>query len=116
MRQATRRIQLDRPLPEVAADFPPVRPVLRAASVNPFRDRVELEFGLPLATAARVTIFDVGGRVVRTLIDGDTGAGTHVIEWDGADDRGRTAASGSYYARMEVPGYAPLVKRLVLVR
>lgn len=116
MQQAVRRIQLDRPLPEIALDVPPSHPVLRSASMNPFRERAELEFALPSAGPARLTVFDVAGRRVRTLVNEGAGAGTHVVVWDGTDETGRAAASGSYFVRLDVPTYAPLVKRLLLVR
>jgi hypothetical protein len=116
MTHAVRRIRLDRPLPEVIRDVPPPSPVLRSASMNPFRERAELAFALPAAGTARLTVFDVSGRRVRTLVDGSVAAGEHVVVWDGADARGRAVAAGSYFVRLEVQSYAPLVKRLLLVR
>jgi flagellar hook assembly protein FlgD len=84
--------------------------------MNPFRERAELAFALPADGTARLTVFDVSGRRVRTLVDGSVAAGEHVVVWDGADARGRAVAAGSYFVRLEVPSYAPLVKRLLLVR
>ena len=52
--------------------------------------------------AVRLNIFDVTGRLVRTLVDGKVmEAGPHTTLWDGRDVAGRTVASGTYFARME---------------
>ena len=50
----------------------------------------------------RLNIFDVTGRLVRTLVDGKSlQAGPHTALWDGRDGAGRSVASGTYFARME---------------
>ena len=46
-------------------------------------------------------LYDVSGRLVRTLADGDLAAGEQRLRWDGNDDRGRALASGVYYLRVE---------------
>ncbi len=46
-------------------------------------------------------IFDVNGRMVRTLVRGFQEAGPHTAIWDGVDDRGRSVSSGRYFARIQ---------------
>lgn len=48
----------------------------------------------------RLNIFDVNGRLVRTLVDRPAEAGVHTTIWDGRDSDGRTVASGNYFARI----------------
>ncbi len=48
----------------------------------------------------RLNIFDVNGRLVRTLVDRPAEAGMHTTIWDGKDRDGRTVASGNYFARI----------------
>ena len=48
----------------------------------------------------RLNIFDVNGRLVRTLVDRPAEAGLHTTIWDGKDRDGRTVASGNYFARI----------------
>lgn len=62
------------------------------------RVRLRLEFRAP--TRARVTMMDVGGRRVRTLLDGPVGPGRTTVTWDGADASGLPVASGIYFARV----------------
>ncbi len=117
MEARTHRIWL-RPAPvsEVVREGISV-PVLAGLSRNPFRDRTEIAFSLPEAATPRVSIFDVLGRRVRDLTDGAArNAGTYRVEWDGRDASGRSAATGSYFIRLEVPGYAPQVTRVILMR
>jgi hypothetical protein len=71
---------------------------------NPFNPRTELGFGLLAAGAARLDIFDARGRLVRSLLDADLQAGDHVAVWDGRDDHGRSAPSGTYLARLTAGG------------
>lgn len=71
---------------------------------NPFNPRTTINFGLAAPGRARLDIFDVRGRLVRTLLDADLAAGDHAVTWDGCDDQGRGAASGSYFCRLAAGG------------
>jgi flagellar hook assembly protein FlgD len=46
-------------------------------------------------------VYDVAGRLVRTLVDGPVGQGIREAVWNGRDERGREVASGAYICRME---------------
>jgi flagellar hook assembly protein FlgD len=74
-----------------------------------------VRFELPAAGHARLAIFDVAGRLVRTLVDADLAAGAAEAQWDGRDAGGTAVGSGTYLARLESGGDAA-VSRLVLVR
>ena len=53
-------------------------------------------------TTVRLNVYDVTGRLVKTLVNGTAmQAGPHTMLWDGKDTAGRTVASGTYFARME---------------
>ena len=55
---------------------------------NPFNPGTHLDFQLDRRQSIVVEVFEVGGRRVRTLADGQWPAGSHRIEWDGRDDAG----------------------------
>jgi flagellar hook assembly protein FlgD len=76
-------------------------PVLRQNSPNPFNPRTEIAFGLRAPSACRLSIYDVSGRRVATLLDEFRGPGTHRIEWDGKTDQGREVGTGVYLYRLE---------------
>jgi hypothetical protein len=67
---------------------------------NPFRESTRIEFDLPVAAEATLAVYDVGGRVVRTLAAGAFAAGSHAFEWDGRDDHGNPPAAGVYFAQL----------------
>jgi hypothetical protein len=90
-------------------------PMLLAARPNPSSGRIEIGFALPADARVVLRVYDVAGRLVRTLIDGPTPAGVHRAPWDGIDSRGRTARSGIYFAKLLV-GSRITSERLMLLR
>jgi hypothetical protein len=62
--------------------------------------RATIRFGLPRADRVEVKLFDVSGRLVRTLADRRFATGEHEVTWDGLDDRGRAVARGVYFTRV----------------
>lgn len=77
---------------------------LAAARPSPFTDRTEIRFTLPRAGEASLSVFDVSGRIVRTLTRGMRTAGTHGVSWDGRDQRGARVPAGAYMVRLEAGG------------
>src|SRR5690606_18976751 len=89
-------------LPEVVA--------LHPAAPNPFGQATTLRFDLPEAGPVRLVVYDVLGRAVARLVDGEVEAGFHAVVLDG-----RGLASGPYVVRLEAGG-AAAVQRITLVR
>ncbi len=81
---------------------------------NPVRERTSFGFTLSRPGPARLSIFDLGGRLVRVLGDGSWSAGPHQLEWNVRDDHGEPAAGGIYWARLEAEGRM-LTRRMVLL-
>jgi len=97
-------------------DAPPLREALVRPSPNPFNPRTSIRFELPARTAVRLVVYDVKGRVVRVLLDGDVrNAGPHAVPWDGRDAQGRDAPSGTYIVRLQA-GPTSATSKLALVR
>lgn len=74
---------------------------LLPARPNPFGSQAELSFVLPSRQAARLAVYDIQGRLVRTLIDGEEGPGRVDVVWDGRDEDGRKVGSGLYLTKLE---------------
>ncbi len=70
-----------------------------APAPNPSRGDVGFAFELPAASNVRVTLHDLNGRLIRTLLDGHRGVGRHTAMWDGADNDGRHVPAGMYFAQ-----------------
>jgi hypothetical protein len=81
------------PLPSPAAVS------LRVTGANPFRNALDAAFDLAVPARVQVTVFDVQGRRVAVLQDGDLAAGAHRLRWDGTA-RGRRAPAGVYLVRL----------------
>jgi hypothetical protein len=82
---------------------------------NPFNPATEIHFVVHRDTTVRVTVSDVRGRQVRTLVSAALAAGSHTVRWDGTDDRGDPVASGVYLARATAAGESAIAP-MVLVR
>ena len=78
--------------------IPPRRFSLRQNYPNPFNSSTRFLIDLPIGKYLNFTLYDLRGRKVRTLHDGDLGAGPHTITWDGKTNAGSLASSGIYYA------------------
>lgn len=92
------------------------RAVLHAAAPNPFNPATTLSFDLPQAAHARLELFDVRGRRLRTLFDAPLGAGTHRVVWDGKLPGGGTAASGTYLYQLFLDGAVAASRSATLVK
>lgn len=82
---------------------------------NPFNPATTIRFAVPANGNVRLTVFDVNGRIVRTLVDGNVVAGNHEVVWDGMDMSGRQVASGVYIYRL-TGANNEITKRMTLVR
>ncbi len=107
------RFSGDFPL-SVAQTAPPLAR-LGEPSPNPFggSTRIAFEVASDVGTA-RLAVYDLRGRLVRTLVAGGIDRGRHTASWDGRDDGGRSAPSGVYFVRLEVGGEARGRKLLLL--
>ncbi len=75
-----------------------------AATPNPARATSSIHFDLPTPGRVALAVYDVSGRVVRTLADEAFEPGRHVRPWDGNTNAGAHAAAGVYFVRMSAPG------------
>jgi hypothetical protein len=73
---------------------------LRGIHPNPFNPSTTVQFDLPRAGRANLTVYSSSGRLVRVLLDSALPAASHSVIWDGRDAVGRPVASGVYFARL----------------
>lgn len=71
---------------------------------NPFNPMTEINFEMEQTGQVRVSIYDVSGRLVNTLLHGQMASGPHSQVWQGRDASGRQVPSGAYYVRLETGG------------
>jgi hypothetical protein len=83
---------------------------------NPFNPSTTIRFEVPASGRARLAVFDVRGRLVKSLLDAPLEPGRYDIPWDGLTQSGQRAPSGVYYYRLRIGGGAPLVRSMVLLK
>jgi hypothetical protein len=89
---------------------------LSLAYPNPSNPMTKITYSVREAGHVVIEIYNVAGKVVRTLLDAGLEAGaTGQIVWDGTADGGSTCASGVYFCRMTAPGFGA-VRKLVMLR
>jgi hypothetical protein len=81
-----------------------VVPKLRSLRLGMFGSLPSVVVDLPGDQPARLDVFDLLGRRVRTLADRRLPAGATVLTWDGRDESGRALGRGVYFARLVTPG------------
>lgn len=82
---------------------------------NPFNPVTKIAFDVPSGGATvTLRIYDVSGRLVRTLVEGFEPAGPRDVNWYGRDDQGRPVASGTYYYQLTAPSFSERRKMVLL--
>ena len=79
-------------------------PSLLAPVPNPFNPRTTIRYELPSAELVEITLFNLMGRKLRTLVQRPMPAGRNSVAWDGRDDSGREVASGVYLMQLRAGG------------
>ncbi len=82
---------------------------------NPFNPETQIRFDLPTGGPVQLRIYDMLGRVVRTLVNQRLQAGVHVMRWDGRDQNGRPVASGIYFYELITPSQT-LSRKMILMQ
>lgn len=83
---------------------------------NPFNPQTTIAFELPERETVSLRVFDLAGRMVRGLVVAEEFTlGRHEVIWNGKDDSGRQAASGTYFYRLDAGSFSE-TKRFVLVK
>ena len=86
---------------------------------NPVREEATIQYEIPTSGVVALTVYDMLGREVRTLVNETVRAGKHTITWDARDNSGNALASGVYMVALTSPsgdGVKTATKKLVLVR
>ena len=84
---------------------------------NPFNPATTIKYALPQAADVELTVYNVVGQPVRTLVAEHQSAGRYVVEWDATNDSGHSLSSGMYFYRLEAAGGEFLeVKKMLLLK
>ena len=86
-----------------------------AIASNPSRAPIGFTIGLPEASTTRLAIYDVGGKLIRVLLDEWSRPGVISAQWDGRSAAGAPLGSGVYYARLKTAKGA-ITRDIILLR
>lgn len=82
---------------------------------NPFNPRTTISYQLPVQSKVKLTIFNIIGQPVRTLVDAEQKAGQHTLTWDGLNKAQEQVSSGIYFYKLETGDFRK-TKRMLLLR
>ncbi len=83
---------------------------------NPFNAWTQISFDLETGGWVQLLIYDAKGRLVRSLVDTEWGAGHRAVAWDGRGASGRRLPTGVYFARLTVDGRVAAARKVVIAR
>ena len=81
---------------------------------NPFNSGTMIRFSMPQSNDVDLSLYNLTGQKVATLLNGTRAAGTYTIRWDGRDDAGQNLASGVYLYRFRAGTQTEIRKLLIL--
>jgi hypothetical protein len=82
---------------------------------NPFNPATRIDYYVPRNVYVTMSVYDVAGRHIRTLVDNPVQTGHHSVVWNGVDARGESVSSGVYFYRM-IAGDKAITRKLVVVK
>ena len=83
---------------------------------NPFNPATTIKYVLPQAADVELTVYNVLGQPVRTLVAEHQRAGRYAVEWNATDDSGQSMAAGMYFYRLQASGEFVEVKKMLLLK
>jgi len=81
---------------------------------NPFNPETSVGFSLAEAGNVELSVYNIRGQRVRTLVNEPLEPGAHQVTWNGRDDAGRACATGVYFCRLRAGGASTVKKALLL--
>lgn len=96
---------------------PGLIPVITALDTNfpnPFNPETTIRYATKEAGLVRVSVYNLKGQLIRSLVNESKAAGFHRVIWNGRDDRGAAVASGIYFYRMDAKNYSATKKMMLM--
>ena len=100
-----------------AVGEPPMVPGYRLSQnyPNPFTTHTQIDFVVPRRERATIQVFDIAGRLVKSLSLPSSSGTAAFVTWDGTDLKGQAVASGIYFYRLETPRFTQ-TRKMVLIQ
>lgn len=101
--------------PPVTISIPWIEAALYQNVPNPFHPMTTISFSVPENEKVKLIVYDMAGRVVRRLLDGNVRYGRTDVTWDGINDEGCRVSSGVYFYRLTA-GKKSITRKLMLLK
>ncbi len=98
----------------VKVDKLPETTEMENAYPNPFNPQTKIAYNLAIDTNVNITVFDLLGRQVKSLFNGNQTAGSHHVYWNAMNETGSTVPSGCYFIRMQTENSTQMQKVLLM--
>lgn len=82
---------------------------------NPFNPSTVIKYDLPEPGHVKITIYNILGQKVRTVVDEDQEAGYKSVNWDGKDDQGKDVSTGIYFYQIKAGDFS-VAKKMILLK
>ena len=83
---------------------------------NPFNPATTIQYALPQSADVQLTVYNVVGQVVRTLVAEHQAAGRYLVAWDATNDNGQSLSAGIYFYRLQAGGEFHAVRKMLLLK
>ena len=93
----------------------PVNYKLFPAFPNPFNPVTTIQYDIPIDSEVLLLVYDIQGRLVKTLVNTNQSAGYKSIRWNGMNDLGQSVSAGMYFYHLQAVGYSK-VRKMVLLK
>lgn len=103
--------------PAVGVDDNPTLPNKFSVSdnyPNPFNPSTTIDYSVPRKSKVNLSVYNVLGQRVATLVDQEMAAGKYRAVWDGKADNGSTLSSGIYFYKFEAENFVKTSKMVML--
>lgn len=81
---------------------------------NPFNPNTTIRFNMPQTERVNISIYNIKGQLVKTLVDNVVSAGDHYVTWNGTDNNSREVSSGVYFYKLDTDTHAEMEKMLLV--
>ncbi len=83
---------------------------------NPFNPITTISFSIPENSKVNLSVYNIKGQKVRTLMDDDLEKGIHDVVWSSKDNSGKSVSSGVYFYKFDVNGKTKDLKKMLLLK
>ncbi len=97
-------------------DIIPASVTLHRNYPNPFNPTTTISFSIPEESNVELTIFNIKGQKVKTLINSNLDDGNHSVVWNGDDESNEPISSGVYFYKLKVNGKTEATKKMLLLK